>query len=40
MHAGVLKKTTNEQRQMEPRPSDDWIKIGLKGVGGEDGFTD
>jgi hypothetical protein len=27
--AGVLKKTTNEQRLMRARPSDRWMKIGV-----------
>jgi hypothetical protein len=26
--SGVLKRTTNEQRLVGPRPSDRWIKIG------------
>jgi hypothetical protein len=34
-HAAVLKKMTNEQRQMGP--SDRWIKIGLGGGGGGGG---
>jgi hypothetical protein len=30
--AGVLKRTTNEQRLTGPRPSDGWIKIGVGGI--------
>ena len=30
--AGVLKRTTNEQRLLRTRPSDRWMKIGEGGI--------